>query len=198
MKETMPGLIGCLRALSATVRPIKATLARAIFLLLAGLLAGCAEAIYVAAAAHDKVECLSSSDEEPLPPRTEGAFPFRLVYEVDDDRVVVEDTQVCKFKGRRCTASGRDDQWETTLASGHSQIVIRQLEKDREYVARIGECPVLMADPQYRILDDSPGGRVTLRIYEHGRFKYLVDGVQAQGIKMTSFEQWAEGFSVGP
>jgi len=179
-------------------RSTEKTLALAAFFMLTSLLTGCAETLYVAAATRDQVKCLSAPDDEPLPPRTEGAFPLRFVYEVDDRRVVVEDTQVCKFKGRRCTVNGRVDLWETTLASGQSQIIIRQMEKDKEYVAEIGECPVLMADSRYRKLDQSPWNRVTLRVYEHGRFQYVVPGVRAQGIKVISFEQWAEGSLIGP
>jgi len=181
---------------------MRTILALAAFPVLASLLGGCTSTRYLAASAHEKLQCLSEPDDAPLPSRRQAAFPFRLIYYIDGRRVVVEDTQVCDFKGRSCGAYGREDLWQPKLASGRSQILIRQLDKNHNYVASIGECPTLMADPQYRRVDGAPWNHVELQAFRHGHLKETIVGSQdlqaEHGIEVISFEQWADGSGDGP
>ena len=47
-----------------------------------------------------------------------GEFPFRLVYEIDGERHVIEDTIICQYDGFALDGSGKYRKWKTRLASG--------------------------------------------------------------------------------
>lgn len=169
--------------------------------MLASLLSGCADTIAAGYGVHDKLACLAGADEKPLPPRQRGEFPFRFVYDIDGQRKTIEDTQICEFKGRTCTMYGRRDDWQSTLASGQSQWLIQEAESGREhleYVAPIGDCRDLMAKPGYRNVETPSWGGLTMQVYEHGHFQYTGRGAAAKGVKVISFEQWAENPSMNP
>jgi hypothetical protein len=56
---------------------------------------------------------------QPAPKNTYGEFPFRIVYEVDGERFVIEDTLICEYKGRGADAGrGKFLRWDVKLASG--------------------------------------------------------------------------------
>ena len=59
----------------------------------------------------------------PLPEIKYGEFPFRLEYEINGQRVVVEDTIVCEFDGIgwNGTMGEKYRKWKTYLASGREQ-----------------------------------------------------------------------------
>ena len=42
---------------------------------------------------------IAFSPDPPRPEITRGEFPFRLEYEIDGKRVVIEDTLICEFDG---------------------------------------------------------------------------------------------------
>jgi len=165
---------------------------------LACLLNGCYETAAVSYGAITKLQCISKHESDFQPPRFHGIFPFRFVYQLDGIEHTVEDAQICDFTGRVCTMEGQKDIWESKLASGNSQILVRKIDDNREYVASIGSCIELMNDPKYRRVEMYPWGGLDLRIYEKGRFKYLVGGTQAEGVKVISFEQWAEDSAAIP
>ena len=56
----------------------------------------------------------------PLPEITYGEFPFRIEYEINGDRVVVEDTVICEFDGFEFSwgGEGKFRKWKSHLASG--------------------------------------------------------------------------------
>ncbi len=90
------------------------------------------------------------------------------------------------------------DVWQSTLADGQSQRLIQQTAKDHEYVAPIGDCRGLMATPDFHKFRASLWDGLTLRVYEHGRFQYIVAGAVPQGVKVISFEQWREAPAANP
>lgn len=165
-------------------------------------LSGCMQTLYVAAAAQEKMKCLSQPDNQPQPSRREASFPFRIAYEIDGRRTVLEDTQICEFKGRTCSALGRSDLWESRFASGKPRILVKQIDKSHEFVAVTGECPVLMTSPQYREVAERPWEHVDFLVYKHGRLKETISAsefTQAEyRIKVTSFEQWLGESPRGP
>ena len=63
---------------------------------------------------------LQSSPALPLPEITYGEFPFRLEYEIDGKRYIIEDTLIAEFDrsvaGNATTRARR--MWNTTLESG--------------------------------------------------------------------------------
>lgn len=70
------------------------------------------------------------------PEITYGEFPFKLVYELDGETKVIEDTIICEFDGfvNRGTA-GKARRWKTTLKSGNEQLTLlnlRPLEETNE------------------------------------------------------------------
>lgn len=55
----------------------------------------------------------------PTPINKYGEFPFRIVYEIGDERYIVEDTLVCEYAGRnREGFTGRELKWTGHLLSG--------------------------------------------------------------------------------
>lgn len=61
---------------------------------------------------------------EPNPPRPEityGEFPFRVEYEINGQRKVIQDTLICEFDGFGADeGNGKYRKWEERLASGNS------------------------------------------------------------------------------
>ena len=56
----------------------------------------------------------------PGPPRPEityGEFPFRLVYEIHGEQIIIEDTIIAEFDGIRLGAGGRQREWTARFAS---------------------------------------------------------------------------------
>ncbi len=59
------------------------------------------------------------------PQITYGEFPFRLVYEIDNKTIVVEDTLICEYDGYAAdTASGKYRTWKSHLRSGNAHITL--------------------------------------------------------------------------
>jgi len=59
------------------------------------------------------------SPDPPKPVVRYGEFPFRLEYEVDGERFVVEDTIICEFDGITVDMSGKYLEWNMRLLSGN-------------------------------------------------------------------------------
>ena len=62
------------------------------------------------------------------PEITYGEVPFKLVYEIDGETKVIEDTIICEFDGfvNRGTA-GKVRRWKTTLKSGNEKLTLLNL-----------------------------------------------------------------------
>jgi len=75
----------------------------------------------------------------PNPPKPEvkyGEFPFRLVYEINGEEVVVEDTVICKYDGIGMNeAVGKYRKWKSYLKSnGEEYIILLQLFNDTNII----------------------------------------------------------------
>lgn len=62
------------------------------------------------------------------PAITYGEFPFKLVYEIDGKKKLIEDTIVCEFDGFvNYGTAGKVRRWKTTLKSGNEQLTLLNL-----------------------------------------------------------------------
>ncbi len=64
----------------------------------------------------------------PTPPKPEityGEFPFRLEYEINGERKVIQDTLICEFDGFDANeAYGKFRKWKERLASGKQNVLL--------------------------------------------------------------------------
>jgi hypothetical protein len=64
---------------------------------------------------------IHSGPNPPRPEITYGEFPFRLEYEINGERKVIQDTLICEFDGFGADeANGKYRKWKDSLASGNS------------------------------------------------------------------------------
>ena len=82
----------------------------------------------------------------PKPPRpaiTRGEFDFRLEYEVDGERIVIEDTIVALFDGFSADAGSMAwyRTWRLHLASDKraQQLLLHELDDGRKYIITLEE-----------------------------------------------------------
>ncbi len=72
----------------------------------------------------------------PNPPRPEityGEFPFRLEYEINGERKVIQDTLICKFDGFGSDEGrGKYRKWKTRLASGNERLTLLKVDETME------------------------------------------------------------------
>ena len=66
----------------------------------------------------------------PEPVFTYGEFPFKLTYEINGEKKIVEDTIVCKFEGNILGGGSHIRQWKTTLKSGAEKIVLLDMSRE--------------------------------------------------------------------
>ena len=64
----------------------------------------------------------------PLPEITYGEFPFRLEYEINGERIVIEDTVICKFDGVGVDVFGKHLKWKRYLASGIEWVTLYYID----------------------------------------------------------------------
>ncbi|WP_236290659.1 hypothetical protein [Paenibacillus allorhizoplanae] len=96
----------------------------------------------------------------PNPPRPEityGEFPFRLEYEINGERKVIQDTLICEFDGFGADeANGKYRKWKDRLASGNQRITLLKVDQTKEIYYSPGSPDYYMGD-----LKDTEG-------YRHG------------------------------
>ena len=109
-------------------------------------LSGCATTISTALTVDSKLKCLTEPDEEEVPVRTRGEFPFRLTYVNRGVQGSIEDTRVCQFKERKCFGGGAwQNIWQDTYASGRKELVIPPGADGRRYIVLLkNSCDLLM------------------------------------------------------
>jgi len=131
---------------------------------------------------------------QPTPPRpaiTYGEFPFRLVYELNGEEIVIEDTIICEFDGYDFSwgGEGRWRKWKSHYASGNERIVLLAINN--------GVVFVLSGSPEYYMGDSKYGSGTqllpTAYVYDADNWpKYLMVGedelLNAYGIKLISWE----------
>ncbi|CAM2776464.1 hypothetical protein PASE110613_00125 [Paenibacillus sediminis] len=87
---------------------------------------------------------------EPNPPRpeiTHGEFPFRLEYEINGERKVIQDTLICEFDGFGTNeARGKYRKWRERLSSGNERIALLKVNKTKEIFYAPGSANYYMGD----------------------------------------------------
>lgn len=91
------------------------------------------------------------SPDPPLPEITYGEFPFRLEYEVNGERFVVEDTVICEYDGIGMNeAQGKYRKWKSYLASNKKEdSVLLLTDEERKIYCFVGSAEYYMNDETY-------------------------------------------------
>lgn len=96
---------------------------------------------------------------QPNPPRpeiTHGEFPFRLEYELNGQRKVIEDTIICDFDGFGADEGrGKYRDWKGKLASGNERITLLKVDSRTEIYFIDGRVEYYMGEPEYANSDSS-------------------------------------------
>ena len=124
------------------------------------------------------------------PTVTEGEFPFSVTYELDGERVTVEDVYKVNYvkndkddnhKGRVYVGTFGNDKNNTT-------IILKRDENTRIELSLFLYADHLMGDPEYDYFDDMPFAP-RIYYYDANETEYYDDEtLAAQGVKLISFE----------
>lgn len=94
----------------------------------------------------------------PAPDITYGEFPFRLVYEIDGETKVIEDTVICEFDGfKNMGSAGNKRVWKSQLKSGKEHITLldlRPLQEIDEYGHTVLELTFYWGNAEYYMGDN--------------------------------------------
>lgn len=86
----------------------------------------------------------------PSPPRPEvtyGEFPFRLEYEINGKRKVIQDTLICEYDGIGVDEGrGKYREWKERLASGNHNIMLLKVNDTKEIYYYPGSAKYYMGD----------------------------------------------------
>lgn len=90
------------------------------------------------------------------PAITHGEFPFRLEYEINGQRMVIQDTLICEYDGVGSNeASGKYRKWEERLASGKERVTLLKVDDRTEIYYYPGSANYYMGDSEGPGLHDS-------------------------------------------
>jgi hypothetical protein len=99
-------------------------------------------------------EIIKEFEAEPDPPQPEityGEFPFKLVYELNGEINVVEDTVICTYDGVGGGANGKYRRWESHLANSDEDSVLLLIDDTRKIYCSTGSANYYMNDEIYPI-----------------------------------------------
>lgn len=87
---------------------------------------------------------------QPDPPRPEityGEFPFKLVYEINGERKVIQDTVICEYDGVGMDeGQGKHRKWKQRYVSGNKNITLLKINNNSEIVYSEGSANYYMGD----------------------------------------------------
>jgi hypothetical protein len=90
---------------------------------------------------------IHSKPNPPHPEITYGEFPFRLEYEINGDRKVIEDTLICEFDGFGADEGrGKYRKWKQRLASGQKNVTLVRVNDSNEIYLFPGSAEYYMGD----------------------------------------------------
>ncbi|NQX66672.1 hypothetical protein HQN90_11090 [Paenibacillus alba] len=96
---------------------------------------------------------------QPNPPRpeiTHGEFPFRLEYELNGQRKVIEDTIICDFDGFGADEGrGKYRNWKVRLVSGSENVTLLKVDDKKEIEFSHGSAEYYMGDSEIEKNDSS-------------------------------------------
>lgn len=85
-------------------------------------------------------------NDPPRPEMTYGEFPFRLEYEINGERVVIEDTLICEFDGYGLSGGrGKYRKWKSAFASGRERVTL-YVDETVEIHYPVGSAQYYMGD----------------------------------------------------
>lgn len=91
----------------------------------------------------------------PNPPRPEityGEFPFRLEYEINGERKVIQDTIICEYDGIGADeGQGKYRKWKERLASGNKRITLLKVDDSTEIYYSPGSADYYMGDMEENV-----------------------------------------------
>ena len=70
----------------------------------------------------------------------EGEFPFSLTYSRDGVDHLIEDSVVCRYRGKKLTGGGASENWDLSLASGNEYVVLKALNESQVIFFPTGAC----------------------------------------------------------
>ncbi|MFX3673182.1 MAG: hypothetical protein ACE3JQ_01870 [Paenisporosarcina sp.] len=102
---------------------------------------------------------------EPNPPRPEityGEFPFRLEYEINGERKVIQDTIICEYDGIGSNiGQGKFRKWKQRLASGNENITLLKVDETKEIYYPAGGADYYMDDMgEYESFEPFPNAAI--------------------------------------
>lgn len=81
------------------------------------------------------------------PEITSGEFPFRLEYEMNGERKIVQDTLICEYDGIGWNeGQGKYRKWKQRLASGNEKITLLKVDETKEIYYPPGSTDYYMDD----------------------------------------------------
>lgn len=131
---------------------------------------------------------INSQPNPTLPQIQYGEFPIRLVYSINGETKVIEDTLICEFAGIGMNeGSGKYLKWSSRLASGESSILLLKLDSSTgiAYKDRITIKQEIYFDPgpAWYYMNDAAVGSNYEHSYTNASFKEeYQDGGGAEGI----------------
>ena len=99
--------------------------------------------------------------DPPKPEITYGEFPFRIEYELQGERFVIEDTVICEFKGIGTSEASKRRIWKAHLASGKEGCVInlKVFDETKRITCNAGAADYYMGDsftsPDWRYSEEA-------------------------------------------
>ena len=94
---------------------------------------------------------ISSSPDPLLPQITYGEFPFELVYEINGERVIVNDIYVCEYDGLIVSegSGSKERTWKGYVKStGDEYGVVLAEDNERVVYCFVGDAEFYMNDPE--------------------------------------------------
>jgi len=83
----------------------------------------------------------------PLPEIRYGEFPFKLVYTINGEVKVIEDTVICEFDGIGTDLStGKHRKWKSRLASGNEEVILLRIDATKYIYYLPGSSRYYMGD----------------------------------------------------
>ena len=127
----------------------------------------------------------------PKPVITYGEFPFKLVYEINGEQKVIEDTVICKYDGIGIGSGSKYRKWKSRLASGNKEVVLMKVNNSKYIYYIYGYPDEYMGDLQF--YEPFEASFPNANIYGEGgsRMNRLISAdelLSEYGIKLISWE----------
>lgn len=131
----------------------------------------------------------------PSPPKPiikYGKFPFRLIYEINGKRKVIEDAIICTYDGITTNeGNGKHRKWRAKYASGKDTIYLDNIGENKYIYFTVNYPEYFMGDPcpdvQY---DNNPGCIMLYDATEYPAYNALTDEILFRDyhIKIIKYE----------